>query len=129
MPRPHAKPWATCAASWQAHTEWYEAWFDEIGEIVHAARRAIEDGDIAQIGPLMDANQRVLAQIGVSCDALDHLIHAARGAGAAGAKLSGGGRGGNLIAAVDENTAAAVADALTAAGAKRVIVTEVKNEE
>ncbi|MEZ4833954.1 MAG: hypothetical protein R2873_18550 [Caldilineaceae bacterium] len=77
----------------------------------------------------MDANQRVLAQIGVSCDALDHLIHAARGAGAAGAKLSGGGRGGNLIAAVDENTAAAVADALTAAGAKRVIVTEVKNEE
>jgi mevalonate kinase len=115
--------------AWQAQTAQYEAWFDEIGEIVHASRRAIEDGHVAQLGPLMDANQRLLSQIGVSCRELDHLIDVARAAGAAGAKLSGGGRGGNLIASVDEKTAAAVADALTAAGAKRVIVTEVKNEE
>lgn len=115
--------------AWQAQPVQYEAWFDEIGEIVHAARRAIEDGDIAQLGPLMDANQRLLSQIGVSCDDLDRLIDVARSAGAAGAKLSGGGRGGNLIAAVTENTAAAVADALTAAGAKRVIVTSIMSKE
>ena len=46
-------------------------------------------------------------------------------AGALGAKLSGAGRGGNMIALVTADTAAQVADALRAAGAVRVIVTEV----
>ena len=50
---------------------------------------------------------------------------AARSAGALGTKLSGGGRGGNLIALVTAETAPRVADALRAAGAVRVIVTEV----
>jgi mevalonate kinase len=112
--------------AWQADPACYEGWFDQIGEIVHAARRALESGDVAALGPLMDRNQALLAQIGVSSDPLERLIAAAKRAGAAGAKLSGGGRGGNVIALVDEKRAAAVADALTAAGAKRVIVTEVR---
>ena len=50
-------------------------------------------------------------------------LAAARGAGAMGAKLSGGGQGGNIIALVDDESAPAVVDALTAAGAKNVLVT------
>ena len=52
-------------------------------------------------------------------------VDAARGAGALGAKLSGGGRGGNIIALVTPAQAAAVDTALRAAGAAHVIVTTV----
>lgn len=103
----------------------YEAWFDEIGELVSAARRAIEQGEIGALGPIFDANHRLLQQIGVSTPLLDQLVAAARTAGAWGAKLSGGGGGGNLIALVDPAHAATVAAALQAAGAIRVMVTTV----
>jgi mevalonate kinase len=103
----------------------YEAWFDEIGELVSAARAAIEQGEIARLGPIFDANQELLRQIGVSTPLLEQLADAARGAGALGAKLSGGGGGGNLIALVDPDRADRVAAALQAAGAVRVVVTTV----
>jgi mevalonate kinase len=57
---------------------------------------------------------------------LDHLVDAARNAGALGAKLSGGGRGGIMIALVVQLRAESVAEALLSAGAKRAIVTEIK---
>ena len=50
----------------------------------------------------MDENHRLLQEIGVSCPELDALVAAARAAGALGAKLSGGGRGGNMIALVNQ---------------------------
>ena len=103
----------------------YEAWFDEIGELVRAARRAIEQGETAALGPIFDANHGLLRQIGVSTPLLDTLVDAARAAGALGAKLSGGGGGGNLIALVAPAQAAAVTAALKAAGAVRVVVTTV----
>ena len=76
----------------------------------------------------MDENHALLQEIGVSCPELDALVAAARAAGALGAKLSGGGRGGNMIALVTEATASQVADALRAAGAVRVIVTHRQDE-
>ena len=60
----------------------------------------IESGRPERLGPLMDENQRLLQAMGVSSPELERLIAAARGAGALGAKLSGGGRGGNMIALV-----------------------------
>ena len=74
----------------------------------------------------MDRNHALLQEIGVSCPELDALVAAARAAGATGAKLSGGGRGGNMIALVTGETAPQVADALRVAGAVRVIITEVR---
>jgi mevalonate kinase len=74
---------------------------------------------------LMDENQALLEQMGVSSPALDRLIEAARGAGAVGAKLSGAGRGGCILAAAERHAIAAVAGALRAAGAAQVLVTEV----
>jgi mevalonate kinase len=115
--------------AWQAGPDRYERIFDRMGEIAAEARRAIEQGAVARLGPLFDRNQALLAQIGVSSDRLEALIRSARAAGAAGAKLSGGGRGGNVIALVDGGSAAPVAQALSAAGARRVIVTTVGEQE
>jgi len=100
--------------------------FSEIGGITQQARRLIEAGEVAALGPLMDRNHDLLRQLTVSSGALDRLCAAARAAGALGAKLSGGGRGGNIIALVDEDRAGSVADALLAAGAANVIRTAVR---
>ncbi|MBI5565265.1 MAG: mevalonate kinase [Chloroflexi bacterium] len=103
----------------------YEAWFDQIGAIAREARTAIEHGEIDRLGPLMDQNQSLLQNIGVSSVELERLIAAAKAAGAAGAKLVGGGRGGNMIALIDEANREAVVAALYAAGATNVIVTKI----
>jgi mevalonate kinase len=73
----------------------------------------------------MDQNHEHLRSLTVSSPELDHLVEAARKAGAMGAKLSGGGRGGNMIALVEQPNAESVAGALRSAGAKRTIVTEI----
>ncbi len=112
-------------AAWQREPERYEALFDRVGAIVEAARDAISEGRPEVLGPLMDANHALLQQIGVSSPELDALVCAANAAGAGGAKLCGGGRGGNMIALVTPDTAERVAGALRAAGAVRVIVTEI----
>jgi mevalonate kinase len=112
--------------AWQADQTQYEAYFDSIGAMTQSARRAIESGSVELLGPLMDANHGVLRKIGVSSAELDTLIAAARRAGAWGAKLSGGGRGGNMIALVPPARAEAIAKTLQAAGAVRTIIAEIK---
>lgn len=109
--------------AWLQDRPRYEAIFDAIGDLVHAARRALEQGDASALGGLFNANQALLQSMGVSCDAIETLVAAARAAGASGAKLSGAGGGGNIIALVEPTTAPAVHAALVAAGARRVIVT------
>lgn len=108
---------------WQEDPARYEALFDQVADIVHQAHRALAKGDIAALGPLLDRNQELLEQIGVSSPELERLIAAARRAGAAGAKLSGGGWGGVMIALVDSETLAPVREALLAAGAARMLET------
>jgi mevalonate kinase len=73
----------------------------------------------------MNQNHGLLQELTVSSPELDMLVKAARQAGALGAKLSGGGRGGNMIALVTPETAPFVEQALRAAGAVRVISTTV----
>ena len=74
---------------------------------------------------LLDLNQTLLTAIGVSGKGLEQLIRAAKRAGALGAKLSGAGRGGIMIALVEPASAEAVGIALREAGATRTIQTEV----
>ncbi|OGO39972.1 MAG: mevalonate kinase [Chloroflexi bacterium RBG_16_56_8] len=112
--------------AWEHDRARYEVLFDEIGAITRAARRAIESGDVAALGPLMNANQTLAREIGVSSPEIEKLVAAALEAGARGAKLSGAGRGGNVIALIEPGTRPAVERALLTAGAARVIVTEVK---
>jgi mevalonate kinase len=110
---------------WEADKPKWEKVFDEIGEISEAARTAIESGKTDELGPLMDSNHALLQTLTVSSPELDHLTEVARKSGADGAKLSGGGRGGNLIAIVETDRVADVAEALMSAGAKRTIITEI----
>ena len=112
--------------NWEADQDQYEARFDQIGAVVQEARAALEGGESDQLGPLMDRNQALLRAITVSSPELERLIDAARSAGAAGAKLVGGGRGGNMIALVDESNREVVVAALKNAGAISTIVTEVR---
>jgi len=100
--------------------------FNEIAQIALIGRRSIESGKPELLGELMDQNHEYLQALTVSSPELDTLVEAARKAGALGAKLSGGGRGGNMIALVDQPKAESVAGALIAAGAKRAIITEIK---
>ncbi len=104
----------------------YEPPFDRAGQIAIAARAAIERGEIAALGPLLDENHALLQAMGVSCPELDRLVVAAREGGALGAKLSGAGWGGNMIALVTDETKGRVDLALRLAGAVRVIVTEIR---
>ncbi|MFH1085852.1 MAG: mevalonate kinase, partial [Chloroflexota bacterium] len=111
---------------WEAQPTRYEALFDAIAAAVVAARAALGAGDLAALGAQMDANQQLLAELGVSSVALDTLIQTARRAGALGIKLSGGGGGGCMLALVCPDAAAQVEAALVAAGAVRVIRTVVR---
>jgi mevalonate kinase len=110
--------------AWQADPARYEAQFAEIGELVKAARGCIESDRIGELGRLMNDNHALLQRMGVSSPELDALVAAAQAEGALGAKLSGGGRGGNMIALAGDDPGA-LERALMAAGAKGVIRTEV----
>ena len=110
---------------WREDKSRWETIFDKIGEISFTARRAIDAGKPEFLGGLMNENHALLQTLTVSSPELDRLVESARGAGALGAKLSGGGRGGNIIALVDSETAAPVSLALRETGARNTITTQV----
>lgn len=113
---------------WQVEPERYEGYFDEIEVIVEQAKVAMEQGQpgLPAFGKLLNENQELLQALGVSSPQLEQLIGAARRAGALGAKLSGAGWGGNMIALVppQSEVISAVTKALIEAGATGVIVTK-----
>ncbi len=111
--------------AWEREREKYKELFDEIGTIAEMGRQAIERGEIETVGRLMNENHRLLQLMGVSSPELKGLVEAAREGGALGAKLSGAGRGGNIIALVTQETRSRVDMMLRLAGAKDIIVTEV----
>jgi mevalonate kinase len=110
---------------WMNDGSRWETVFDKIGEISFTARHAIEAGKPELLGELMNENHELLQKLTVSSPELDRLVEAAREAGALGAKLSGGGRGGNMITLIEPEKADIISRSLKAAGAKNTIVTEV----
>ncbi len=99
---------------------------DEIGIISEQAKIIIETGNPDDLAPLMTRNHELLRDLTVSALSLEKLITVAMDAGALGAKLSGGGRGGNMIALVQPYQAQSVHHALLRAGAKNAFITTVK---
>lgn len=99
--------------------------FNRIGELVSAGRRAIESGDFNLLGHVMSENHQLLQDITVSSPMLDRLVDSAQRSGALGAKLSGAGRGGNMIALVSQEKIDSVKKALLEAGAVHVYQTVV----
>lgn len=126
VPSPTVKTVTQVRESYQEEPGLYQNYFNLCGTIVRNALFQISDRRNASLGPLMDDNHDILKKMGVSSPELDTLVEAARDAGALGAKISGGGQGGNMIALVEPNTAEQVADALTQAGAVRTIITTIR---
>ncbi|MGH3002152.1 MAG: hypothetical protein ACRDM1_05725, partial [Gaiellaceae bacterium] len=95
--------------------------FREIGLLAEEAAVAAERGRLDRLGDLMNLNQLVLERLGVSCSEIDALVAAALDAGAVGAKLSGSGGGGIVVALVEPADAAAVANAMEEAGGSALV--------
>ena len=112
---------------WEADKARWEKVFDKIGEIAKKAKEKIENGESEELGELMNQNHALLQEMTVSSQELDQFVEAARKAGAWGAKLSGGGRGGNMIALVKPEIAETVAGSLKEAGAKNTIITTINS--
>lgn len=88
---------------------------EKIGELGKEAADAFEKNDLVRVGQLMNINHGLLYAEGVSSPVLEKLVWAAREAGAAGAKLSGAGRGDNMLA-LAPNKEKEVANAISKAG-------------
>ena len=91
------------------------------GKITLRAVEAMKKGDLQELGELMNINQKLLAEAGVSSEPLERLIHAARKAGALGAKLTGAGGGGCMIALCTPKKLIQVAEAIENQGGKAFI--------
>lgn len=85
-------------------------------EIVLRAVDALKENDLETIGELMNINHALLCGIGVSDESLEWLINAARKAGALGAKLTGGGGGGCMIALAKNERLQPILEAIQRAG-------------
>lgn len=118
-------PVGTLRQRWQDEPERYEELFTAVGALVGQARAALAQGQAETLGGLLDQNHALLQQIGVSSPELDQLVAAAQAAGALGAKLSGAGWGGVMLALVTPASRAGVAAALAAAGATKVFETSI----
>ena len=87
-----------------ARTPVARRYVDLLSETAEAGIEALALGDIDALGRLFDLAHGALAGLGVSSPELDTLVHAARAAGAIGAKLTGAGGGGAVIALAPSHT-------------------------
>jgi mevalonate kinase len=105
---------------WVESPEQYENLFNQCGNIASRAKKLLLAGKIVEIGPLMNENHEYLKEMGVSSIGLDNLVTAAIASGAIGAKMSGAGWGGNMIALVEKDNIDTVQKSLLNAGATNV---------
>lgn len=95
----------------------YSEYVNELGNLSREAREAIEMSDHYKLGAIMNDAQKNLSKLTVSNAELDEMIEVALQAGALGAKLTGGGRGGCMIALADsKNKSDTIKDELSKLG-------------
>ncbi|MFH0901552.1 MAG: hypothetical protein V2A73_13070, partial [Pseudomonadota bacterium] len=90
-----------------------------LGELSRAGREALLSGQMASLGSLFNRAQELLAELGLSTPEIDRLCLLARRASAAGAKLTGAGGGGAVIAIGNE---AQVVEAWRVAGFEAMVL-------
>ena len=93
----------------------------EMGMLVEQAQSAIGEGDLATVGHMMNLSQLIKEKLGMSTAKIEGLIEAALGAGALGAKISGKGGGGIVVALCEPGKENEVARAIDAAGGKGIV--------
>lgn len=91
------------------------------GDLAALGVKALESGDLETLGDLMNINHALLYAVGVSSDEIERLVYAARRAGALGAKMTGAGGGGCIIALSRRMDLNRVADAIRHAGGEAFI--------
>jgi mevalonate kinase len=109
---------------WIAEPARYNFLFNEIGMLAEQARSALFKDNPDRLGRIFDRNHRLLVEMGVGSPETEALIHAAHSAGVYGAKISGAGKGGNVIALVRPRQVEHASEVLLSAGAKGVIRVE-----
>jgi hydroxymethylglutaryl-CoA reductase len=102
-------------ARFERDSERYNALFDQIDELGKAGAQALTAGDYPELGRLMNICHGLLNALQVSTPDLEHMVSIARDSGALGAKLTGAGGGGSIIALCPD-AEAAVQRALNQAG-------------
>lgn len=100
------------------HPQIVEKIFGKIEGLVEEGKKTILEKDLQRLGRVMNANQKLLENLGVNTPKLAKLIYASRQAGALGAKLSGAGGGDCMIALVDARDRKDVEEAIENAGGK-----------
>ncbi|XOV83134.1 MAG: hydroxymethylglutaryl-CoA reductase, degradative [bacterium] len=108
--------------AWRQHPGRYNSIFDQIGTLTEAAEVALEQGKLGDLGDLMNVCHGYLNALQLSTPELEELVHIARANGALGAKLTGGGGGGSMIALCPDNQNSVV-NAMQAAGYETLSVT------
>ena len=113
---------ARVRASWQQYPDRYESLFDQIGQLTSSGHIALQEGRLDELGELMNLCHGYLNALQLSTPELEELVHIARRNGAIGAKLTGGGGGGSMIALCPDATHS-VKQAFEAAGYKAIPIT------
>jgi hydroxymethylglutaryl-CoA reductase len=103
-------------AGWEKNPQHYEAIFSEIDGLVMTGVEALRRGDLAALGEVMNLNHGLLNALQVSSPELEAIVDLARRSGALGAKLTGGGGGGAMIAIAEPDRIHSVANTLDVAG-------------
>jgi hydroxymethylglutaryl-CoA reductase len=104
----------------EENTDSYTAIFAEIGRLSQAGATALASAGYQQLGAMMNVCHGLLNALEVSTPELEKMVCIAREAGAAGAKLTGSGGGGSIVA-ICPGKAQEVTAALQAAGYKTVL--------
>lgn len=102
---------------------------EEIGQLTLQGKQALHDGDVTSLAEAINRNQEILAELDLSCPELNFLIEKAMEAGALAAKLTGGGKGGHMLALVEENSLEPVLASLQEASTGKAFSTILKPEE
>ena len=108
--------------AWQQNPQRYNSIFDQIAQLTDAGTSAVTGGQIEELGELMNLCHGYLNALQLSTPELEELVHIARAHGAVGAKLTGGGGGGSMVALCPDD-ARAVHKAMQAAGYQSLKVT------
>jgi len=108
---------------WRRDQRLYEHLFDNFKVATESGIEAIQTGDLVKLGEMMNVCQSLLGAIQVSSPELDRMVQITRDRGALGAKLTGAGGGGSMVALCDDDSSEDVATGLTKAGFKALEVT------
>ncbi|WP_297378044.1 mevalonate kinase [uncultured Helcococcus sp.] len=104
----------------------YKSYVESLGELTFSAKQAIKENNLKSLGEIMDKAQVYLRELSVSDPIIEEMIRLSKDAGALGAKLTGGGRGGCMIAlSPDIKTAEKIKEKLKALG-KEVWISDLK---